>query len=223
MGVTYNNRIVTDGLVLCLDAASKRSYPGTGTTWTDLVGSNNGTLVNGPTFDSSNAGNIVFDGTDDYINMGDILSAPSSLSIFSWVNCDVFVEFPIVIKGIGAVGTREYGLFIFSGVVRGYVADESAGDVDYVDGATSLSTGSWFNVGMTWTGSTLSVYLNGSLDNSTSTSVSEIENLSSPLTIGKDTSPDYANGKISNVSIYNRALTADEVRQNYLSTKERYL
>ena len=47
MGVTYNNRIVTDGLVLCLDAASKRSYPGTGTTWTDLKGDNNGSFVIG--------------------------------------------------------------------------------------------------------------------------------------------------------------------------------
>ena len=113
MGLIHSPRIVTDGLVLYLDAANNRSYPGTGTTWSDLVGSNNGTLNNGPTFSGANGGSIVFDGSDDYINMGDILSAPSSLSIFSWVNCDAFVEFPIVIKGIGSVGTREYGLVIF--------------------------------------------------------------------------------------------------------------
>ena len=65
MGVTYNNRIVTDGLVLCLDAASKRSYPGTGTVWTDLKGGNNGTLTNGPTFSSDNGGSIVFDASND--------------------------------------------------------------------------------------------------------------------------------------------------------------
>ena len=61
MGVTYNPKIATDGLVLCLDAANRRSYPGTGTTWSDLAESNNGTLTNGPTFDAGNGGSIVFD------------------------------------------------------------------------------------------------------------------------------------------------------------------
>ena len=70
MGLAHSPRIVTDGLVLCLDAASKRSYPGAGTTWTDLKGGNNGTLTNGPTFDADNGGSIVFDGSDDYVNCG---------------------------------------------------------------------------------------------------------------------------------------------------------
>ena len=60
MGLAHSPRIVTDGLVLCLDAASKRSYPGTGTTWTDLKGGNNGTLTNGPTFDTGNGGECSF-------------------------------------------------------------------------------------------------------------------------------------------------------------------
>ena len=59
--------IIEDGLVLCLDAASKRSYPGTGTVWTDLKGGNNGTLTNGPTFDAGNGGSIVFDGSNDQV------------------------------------------------------------------------------------------------------------------------------------------------------------
>ena len=60
MSLNHSPSIVTDGLVLCLDTANKRSYPGTGTAWTDIAGGNNGILENGPTFDSSNAGNIVF-------------------------------------------------------------------------------------------------------------------------------------------------------------------
>ena len=60
--------IVTRGLVLALDAADKRSYPGSGTTWFDLVNSYNGTLTNGLTFDSGNGGSIEFDGTDDFVN-----------------------------------------------------------------------------------------------------------------------------------------------------------
>ncbi|MEK9696312.1 MAG: hypothetical protein VW270_11135, partial [Candidatus Poseidoniales archaeon] len=67
MGIHYNPKIVTDDLVLCYDAANNRSYPKTGTTWTDLAGSNDGTLTNGPTFDTTNGGSIVFDGTNDRV------------------------------------------------------------------------------------------------------------------------------------------------------------
>ena len=67
MAFNYSPKIVTDGLVFAVDAANKKSYPGSGTTWTDLAGSNDGTLTNGPTFDSGDGGSIVFDGTDDYV------------------------------------------------------------------------------------------------------------------------------------------------------------
>jgi hypothetical protein len=59
MAIEYNAHIVQDGLVLCLDAASKASYPGTGTLWNDLAGSSNGTLINDATFSGANEGVIV--------------------------------------------------------------------------------------------------------------------------------------------------------------------
>ena len=69
MSTLQSGHIITDGLVIALDAANTKSYPGSGTTWSDLSGnSNNGTLTNGPTFNSGNGGSIVFDGTNDYIN-----------------------------------------------------------------------------------------------------------------------------------------------------------
>ena len=68
MAFIHSPKLVTNGLVLCLDAANKLSYPGSGTTWYDLSGNaNNGTLTNGPTFNSANSGSIVFDYIDDYI------------------------------------------------------------------------------------------------------------------------------------------------------------
>ena len=86
MGVTYNPKIVTDGLVLALDAANVKSYPGSGTTWTDMSGNgNNVTLTNGPTFSSDNGGSIVFDGVNDTAT----LSNPSTLSNYTlslWIN-----------------------------------------------------------------------------------------------------------------------------------------
>jgi hypothetical protein len=65
------NGLVRNGLVLALDAGRTLSYPGSGTTWTDLSGNGNtGTLTNGPTYSSANGGSLVFDGVDDYVNLG---------------------------------------------------------------------------------------------------------------------------------------------------------
>ena len=70
MGVFAGPEVVEDGLVLALDAGNTKSYPGSGTTWTDLSGNgNNGTLTNGPTYSSSNGGSIVFDGVNDFVDI----------------------------------------------------------------------------------------------------------------------------------------------------------
>ena len=74
MSLFHSPSLVTSGLVLCLDAGNPKSYPGSGTTWTDLSGrGNHGTLVNGPTFNSANGGSIVFDGSNDYVELTAIL------------------------------------------------------------------------------------------------------------------------------------------------------
>ena len=84
--------IVTKDLVYCLDGQDKLSYPGSGTTWTDLSSSsNNGTLTNGPTFDSGNSGVLVFDGTNDYVQTGsDMFDANSNFTFSMWFNSDSF-------------------------------------------------------------------------------------------------------------------------------------
>jgi len=79
-----NGKIVTDGLVLSLDTSDLNSYPGSGTTWNDLAGSNNGTLDNGTAYSSGNGGTFIFDGADDTITFGDSsvfqLSGPATVS-----------------------------------------------------------------------------------------------------------------------------------------------
>jgi len=73
MGAAAGPDIVEDGLVLCLDAANPKSYPGSGNTWTDLRGNgNDGTLVNGVGYDSANNGSMVFDGVDDSIQSSNL-------------------------------------------------------------------------------------------------------------------------------------------------------
>lgn len=83
MGIAYNSSIVTDGLALCLDAGNPRSYPGTGTTWLDVSGNaRNGTLVNGPTYDSANLGSVKFDGINDYLQSIIATTSTRTVSVF---------------------------------------------------------------------------------------------------------------------------------------------
>ena len=158
-----------------------------------------------------------FDGVNDYVNIGDKISAPKNLSIFSWVKCDNTFYFPIVSKGIGAVGQREYQLWVYQGAIGGGVAHEPTGDVDVVYGSV-IGTNKWFYLGMTWDGSVLSVYRNGKLDASVLTSIPFIDDRSSTLKIGLNQNNIFANGKITNTSIYNRALSPSEIKHLYVDS-----
>jgi hypothetical protein len=92
MSVAGGPDLIQDGLVLCLDAANTKSYPGSGTSWVDLSGNgNNGTLTNGPTFSSTNGGNIFFDGTNDYVRVSStsIIPGSSSFTFNIWLNYSI--------------------------------------------------------------------------------------------------------------------------------------
>ena len=87
MSLSHSPKIVTDGLVLCLDAANPRSYPKSGTTWSDLTSTNTVTLVNDPNFDSNNRGSIVFDGSNQYAGTVNNISLNDDATVecvFKW-------------------------------------------------------------------------------------------------------------------------------------------
>ena len=232
--------IIEDGLVLCLDAASKRSYPRTGTVWTDLTGSNNGTLTNGPTFDAGNGGSIVFDGSNEYVNMGDLSYIFNNVTQYS-VNLWFYHSGSNSLAGIfGKLGTsgsliaiQIYSASLFfhpldSNGVRGYINSFSQ----------TIPTDQWTHVGMVYNGSgeegsfttagnvkRLKVFINGqqvsiNYDGKIPTSTGSIG--SATWALGAWRENRELNGGVSGLSIYNRALTADEIRRNYLSTKERF-
>lgn len=225
MGITYNPKIVTDGLVLCLDAANKRSYPGAGVTWTDLAESNNGTLTNGPTFSGDNGGSIVFDGTNDYVNTGmnpsytavtigcwfQYRDTNTSIVIGRYDNWSAAGVFRIPANAIIGVGGQATG--------NGY-------DAMSPDSSLSFSAGQWVNAVFTYDGSIYRSYHQGLAGDTISRSHT-FSSRSQNIWIGRRTSDPtfahYYSGKISNVSIYNRALSANEIRQNYNATKGRYL
>ena len=217
--------IIEDGLVLCLDAASKRSYPGTGTVWTDLKGGNNGTLINGPTFDAGNGGSIVFDGGDDRV---DCTSPPeidsiSEITMIAWVRYSAVGYYPKIMSRGHAAATDLLRGASNNQLSFYYANSSQATDSDYFSGTTgsiNLSSG-WICVAVT-SGSVVKFYKNSDLVY-TSGSVTTNTGTGSTLVLGnKPGGGRNFNGKMSVAMVYNRVLSADEIRRNYLSTKERF-
>ena len=213
--------VVTNGLVLNLDTANPNSYPGSGTTWTDLSGNGNtGTLTNGPTFSSANGGSLVFDGTNDFIDFtsDSNLLPTAGLTVSAWFKTTV-ADIWLVNK-TSNVSTNGYVLI-----------SNGAGNMQFavngilVTTPSVITTGAWINIVGTWTPSTsLLMYQNGALVNTNTTSIpASITNPSITLEIGRNVAgTDNWNGNLSQLSIYNRALTAAEVSQNFNATRSRY-
>ena len=234
MGVGYNPRIVTDGLVLCLDAANKRSYPGSGTTWIDKVGGNDGTLIHmgASNFSDDNGGSLVFDGANDYVTFGNVLNL-SEITVSIWFKPDALTGRQFLI-GKWESGKRAYHIvFNQSGFPSGTISSGITTDGQLATNVNCdvrnaiTSTSEWYHICMTADGNELSAYVDGKVGN--------VKSVGSPYTAGNaylsigtilffsNTSPlDPANARISNTSIYNRALSAKEVLQNYEATKGRY-
>tara|TARA_R110000772_G_scaffold39677_1_gene93078 strand:- start:29 stop:709 length:681 start_codon:yes stop_codon:yes gene_type:complete len=220
-----NPNIVTDGLVLCLDAADIKSYPGSGNTWTDRSGNSiNGTLTNGPTFSTDNGGCIVFDGIDDQVSFtpsfGPGVPSPSSdpVSISAWVNCsNVATPNNIVSKN------GPYFMRIVNSRVR-FNVYTSTGWL-FQNGTTVLSNNVWYNFAMVYDGSTFKGYINGVEEfsvNKTGTVTSNAGLILGYTTAVGENAPFV--GKIAYVSIYyGNALTAEEVLQNFNATKDRFI
>jgi len=216
MGIAYNSSIVTSGLVLALDAANTKSYPGSGTTWTDLGGNGNtGTLTNGPTYSSANGGSIVFDGSNDYINLPYLLlSGSQDFTVNIWIKANshsggtIFCNYPAG------------NLQLFYGTVNTGMWLNNAST--YLDSAgTEFTTNPVLFTAQRIGGNETRVYLNGILKK-TGSSTSTIGSVSN-FRIGTNTTGgEVYNGNIAQVSIYNRALTAAEISQNYNATRGRY-
>jgi hypothetical protein len=234
MATRYSPAIVTSGLVLCLDAANKVSYPGTGTTWYDLSGNaNTGTLTNGPTFSGGNGGSIVFDGVDDYINVSNPASlnpGSNSFTIDAWV-----YQKDDGYNGIvDARGTNLHGfLWILNYTSAGFVSFflNTTNDVDqnvYVSTvATFTDVLAWMNISVVINRDTnnITFYKNGIQQGTsvTITSGGSVNPGSGYLYyIGSDLGGPDANINLSTIKQYNRTLSAQEVLQNYNATKSRF-
>jgi hypothetical protein len=240
-GIVQSNysKIVKDGLVLWVDAMNDNSYPETGITWTDLSGNNNnGTLTNGPTFDTANGGSIVFDGIDDRVVVlqnDNLKMGTADYSIEAWVNYNAvpgvgaLVQSVLFRKNLGAATECDLTILSGSGGYR-IAANQGSGAVlvAYTSSiAISISTNNWYQFCITRQGTNISHYMTGSLVSTIANGLSTL--FTSSTAAGSGSIGSIVNGggrltgEIAIVRVYkNVALTADQVRQNYNATRTRF-
>ncbi len=233
MATLYSPKIVTNGLVMYLDAGNNRSYPGSGTTWSDLSRNGiTGTLTNGPTFNSGSGGRIVFDGTNDRVDLGTNFSTYLTQSNSFTIECFVYPE------STQAAYADIWGNHTDN--VTGIVLQQNSttnnnyswGFGNGVSWVTSAGTSYFDLTPLAWNhlvairnSNTLFTYVNGIKVTENSTSVSLAANPSINFQIGTGYNLNgtrYFRGNVSLFRIYSRGLSATEVRQNYHATKGRF-
>lgn len=229
--MAYNNgpKITTDGLVLYLDAGNNKSYPGSGNIWFDLSGNNNhGTLINGASYNSQNKGGIVFDGVNDgcTVSNNSSINPPTSITFGSFFYITSFGNnyAPIIFKQNNYTGLYEqYSLYLSTTSIGAAVTGTNRSQ------RIASSTGNFLNTHIhamatcDTTSDLLSFYVNGNLIQSVSfTGVFDVSTNNLRIGFMDQSYLGFVAGRIFNVSIYNRALSSNEVNQNYNALKGRF-
>jgi hypothetical protein len=227
LAIFYNPRTVTDGLVLALDAGNRKSYPGSGTTWTDLSGNGNiGELVNSPTYNSSNLGYFQFV-SNDYARIPNNTALDTQTpTVEVWVKTNATSQNGFWFEK-GTVNTQ-YSLFQAGSVIL-WRQRLTSGTLTNLSTTTAnfINTSNWYQVVGTFVSGSRRLYINGIQVNS-DTQSGTIATNSGGMSIGvyggfNGARGYYYNGNLSLCRIYNRALSAAEIQQNFNATKSRFL
>ena len=218
MAIFSGPEIAETGLVLCLDAANPRSYPGSGTTWTDLSGSgNNGALTNGPTYSSSNKGSIVFDGSNDYVivnSLANILSKTTYTKIAYIYPTSFTTSNNIISGGSGA----QHAFWLAGG--NTFNAGHN-GVWNTVTSTTTLSLNQWYFGAVTYSSTSgWKLYVNGLEEASNASNTTFLNN--QHIYIGSYDTANTFTGRIAYTLVYNRILTATEILNTYNATRSRF-
>jgi hypothetical protein len=243
-----SQNIVTSGLTLYLDAGYTPSYPKVGTKWQNLSGTAaiTGSLTNGPTFNSDFYGSIVFDGSDDYVGCGNVAAVQS----LSQITMSVWVKFlgldyvgstgelvGLMSKGYPDLSSPNTGFWFaydnrsngssFTYTCFGNSNGGFAGGVNNFSSKSYIFTNNvWYNITATVNSSSQgTLYINGAQQGSSVTfSNLSIPNIANELYVGRIDVPGYSiNGSIMQAQLYNRALSAAEVLQNYYAGLQRFI
>lgn len=218
-------KIITRGLVLCLDAADKKSYPGSGTAWNDISGNNFvGTLVNSPTFSSDKGGKFTFNGTNQAVNLVNqnfSVSGNSARSVFCWMRSTSTAQRAFFGSGTAA-NSQAFNLvsYVNNAIgVMGYALDF------YPGGGIVTYDGIWHFIGAVANGSsTTTTYVDGVADNSSGGLTYNTTGQNNYIAQSNHTGGNerYYNGDMAIVYYYNRALSLAEIKQNFNATRRRF-
>jgi len=240
MGLIRGPNIVRSGLILHLDAALPASYPGSGTVWYDTSGNgNNGTLTNGPTFNSSNGGNILFDGTNDYVSFASTTVGSFNNSTFSfgvWFYFNGLSQLKTLFSKRNDDPFNQYSMGISDDIQNGTSGTKLGVFLNPDSGNSSL----WNNLnyslpytgwhyGMCVVNTTVqTMYLNGvSVASGNKNYTGYTFNIvNRPLYVAatnQNNNPvNFFGSNIAIVSLYSRSLTANEVLQNFNALRGRF-
>jgi hypothetical protein len=232
-GIAGNPSIVTSGLVLYLDAANRKSYKGSGTVWNDLSGnSNTGTLNNFGSqtiFSNTNGGNIILDGSNDFISTGFTTTNMATSSNFTWLMwcylsaTSVSSQVPVYFGNYNNYSPNYDWWGSYRNGTSLYVGNW-ANSTEYSISTTIPGAG-WYQIGQLRSGSTHYLYLNAVSKNSGTFTTPSI-NSAATLRFGSSgngaTNVDNFNGNIASFQLYNRSLSSSEVLQNFNATRIRF-
>lgn len=219
-------KITTNGLVFCVDSADLNSYPGSGTSWRDMSGNNRtGTLVNSPTYTNTNGGYFTFNGSNNSVTFSDtgLPSGNATRSVSMWFRVAAIGNVYYAFINFGTInGTGRNYAFQWANSYLRFNTDNNITMVYQTAGAISINT--WYNMVMTWDGTTHRGYLDGVDAFGTNTTALNTL-LNGTMYFSNDgggVGSGNLNGGIAHVMIYNRALSAAEVLQNFNALKSRY-
>jgi hypothetical protein len=228
MAFSYSPKIVTEGLVLYLDAANPKSFVSGSTVCNDISKSQlSGTLYSGVSYDTSNGGCFIFDGNDDWIEINSsstsVLNITSDkLTLCAFVNYQTTSDWQTIFyKDSG--NSQGYQLFINDQNKIAFGVRTNTGFTRLIT-PSALDQNSWKYITTTYDGSLMKIYIDGALITSTSKTGNITSSSTRNLWISYSTYlTEYFLGKISTMKIYNRSLTNDEILQNYNATKTRFV
>jgi len=221
---------VLAGLVYHLDAGNAASYPGSGSTWTDLAGSGiSMTLYGTPAYSSANGGYLSFvPSSSQYGETSTSLPATSTWTIetFIYYNATNNSGYPCIFTDNfpGNSGTIQWAL--------GALSDEGGAQqlqVGYYSSGwfttpqqTPLSSGNWYHITGTYDGTNIKLYINGSINQTTASSTAPVHNSGGHRIMRRWDDVDYWGGNLAILRLYNSALSSTEVFQNYSAQKARF-
>ena len=225
--IAYYGNIVKDGLVFDLDAAKRDSYPGSGTVWSDISGfQNNGTLINGPTFNSANGGSIVFDGVDDYVRVpySPTLDPTSAITFEAWCYPTDLTTIRYqelyrkeVSPGRHLFSFQEYGTILSFGT---WTSLYNELDITITP---STYVNRWNHFVATYISGYKAIYANGTLLESNISITGSLVQGNAISYIGSNQgASEYFKGNYPLFRMYNKSLSQSEVLQNYNALKGRY-